>query len=125
MVRDGRTSVLTGPDGIGKTHLLRAIRTQFEAQRCTASLLIATPLSYAVPLGIFAGVVPEKWMTPAALVEHFTRNRSTTVLLVDNVEQLDDASLFVISQLIRNSRVPMVLTATDLDGVPDDIRALY
>ncbi|MGM7679102.1 BTAD domain-containing putative transcriptional regulator [Microbacterium sp. A94] len=125
IVRGGRTSLLTGPDGIGKTHLLRAIRAQFEAQRCTVSLLIATPLSYAVPLGIFAGILPEKWITPAALVDHFTRNRSTTVLLVDNVEQLDEASLFVISQLIRNSRMPMLLTATDLEGAPDGIRALY
>lgn len=125
VVRDGRMPVLTGPDGIGKTHLLRAIRAQFEAQRRAVSLLTATPLSNAVPLGIFAGVLPEKWMTPAALVDHFTRHRSTSVLLVDNVEQLDEASLFVISQLIRNSRLPMILTATDLGGAPDDIRALY
>ncbi|WP_417512342.1 BTAD domain-containing putative transcriptional regulator [Microbacterium sp.] len=125
LLRDGRTTLLTGPAGIGKTHLLRAIRTRFEAHRCTVSLLTATPLSHAVPLGIFAGIVPEKWLTPALLVDHFTRNRSNTVLLVDNVEQLDDASLFVISQLIRNSRMPTILTASDLEGTPSEIHALY
>ncbi|MGO2747302.1 BTAD domain-containing putative transcriptional regulator [Microbacterium sp.] len=125
LLRDQRTPLLTGPAGIGKTHLLRAIRARFDAQRCAVSLLTATPLSHAVPLGIFAGALPEKRMTPAALVDHFTRQRSSTVLLVDNVEQLDEASLFVISQLIRNSRMPTILTATDLAGAPDDIRALY
>ncbi|MGB3375820.1 MAG: BTAD domain-containing putative transcriptional regulator [Microbacterium sp.] len=125
LLRSRRTALLTGPSGIGKTHLLRAIRGRFEAQRSTVSLLVATPLSNAVPLGIFAGTLPERLTTPAALVDHFTRNRSTTVLLVDNVEQLDDSSLFVISQLIRNSRLPMILTANDLADAPDEIRALY
>ena len=125
LLREGRTTLLTGPAGIGKTHLLRAIRARFEAHRCTVSLLTAPPLSRAVPLGIFAGIVPEKWLTPALLVDHFTRNRSNTVLLVDNVEQLDDASLFVISQLIRNSRMPTILTATDLESTPSEIHALY
>ena len=125
LLRDHRALLLTGPHGIGKTHLLRAIRARVEAQRYTAAMLSASPLSLAVPLGIFTGVLPEKWTTPAALVDHFTRNRSTTVLLVDNVDQLDDASLFVVSQLLRNSRMPTILTTADLAGAPHDIRALY
>ncbi|MGO2520559.1 MAG: BTAD domain-containing putative transcriptional regulator [Microbacterium sp.] len=125
LLREQRTLLLTGPAGIGKTHLLRAVRARFEAQRYTVSLLTASPLSYAVPLGIFTGILPEKWTSPAALVDHFTRHRSSTVLLVDNVKQLDDASLFVISQLIRNSRIPTILTATNLSDAPSDICALY
>ncbi|WP_256971495.1 AfsR/SARP family transcriptional regulator [Microbacterium esteraromaticum] len=124
-LRDRRALLLTGPDGIGKTHLLRALRARYEAQRYAVPLLTASPLSRAVPLGIFIGILPEKWTTPAALVDHFTRNRASTLLLVDNVDQLDDASLFVISQLLRNSRMPTILTTTDLAEAPDDIRALY
>ncbi|MGM7698502.1 BTAD domain-containing putative transcriptional regulator [Microbacterium sp. A84] len=125
LLQDQRTLLLTGPAGIGKTHLLRAIRARFEAQRYTVSLLTASPLSNTLPLGIFTGTLPEKWTSPAALVDHFTRHRSTTVLLVDNVDQLDEASLFVVSRLIRNSRMPTILTTRDLAGAPDEIRALY
>lgn len=125
LLREKGALLLTGPIGIGKTHLLRAIRTRFEAQRCTVSLLTASPLSQAIPLGVFIGILPEKWTSPAALVDHFTRHRSTAMLLVDNVQQLDQASLFVISQLIHNSRVPTILTATDIADAPEEIRDLY
>lgn len=125
LLREHRALLLTGPHGSGKTHLLRAIRARFEVQGHTAVLLSASPLSHAVPLGIFAGILPERLTTPAALIDHFTRNRTTTPLLVDNVDHLDDASLFVISQLLRTARVPMILSATGLAGAPDAVRSLY
>lgn len=125
LLRDRQTLLLTGPAGIGKTHLLRTLATRFTAQRYSAPLLSASPLSQAVPLGVFTGTLPEKWTSPAALIDHFTRHRPTTVLLVDNVDQLDDASLFVISQLVRNARVPTILTSRELANTPAEISALY
>lgn len=123
--RDRRALLLTAPAGMGKTHLLRALRTRAEIRGRTVSLLTASPLSQPVPLGVFTGIVPENRMTPAGLVDHFTRHRSTAVLLVDDVEQLDEASQFVVSQLIRNSRVPTILTAADVAAAPEGLRALY
>ncbi|MBN7793833.1 transcriptional regulator [Microbacterium esteraromaticum] len=124
-LREGHATLLTGPSGIGKTHLLRAIRSRYANVRDAITLLTATPLSRSVPLGVFAAVVPEQTLTPTALVDHFTRHRTTAALLIDNVEQLDEASLFVLGQLIRNASVPVVLTATDLTAAPAEIEALY
>lgn len=125
LLHERGTLLLTGPAGIGKTHLLRALRTRFETPSCSARLIAATPLSRTVPLGVFVGTLPEKWTTPAALIDHFTRQRSSTVLLVDAIDQLDEASLFVVGQLIRNSRIPTVLACRSLDEAPDEIRSLY
>ena len=123
-----RALMLTGPAGIGKTHLLRAASAHFEAHRFFAPILTASSLSQSVPLGVFAGAgrfLPHEWTSPAALIDQYTRHRSKTVLLVDNVDQLDEASLFVVAQLIRTSRIPAILTSRDLTEAPDEIRSLY
>lgn len=125
LLRGQRALILTGPAGIGKTHLLRAVRARFEARHCLAPLLAASPLSQTVPLGVFAGVLPQEWASPSTVIDYFARHRSTTVLLVDNVDQLDETSLFVITQLLRNSKVPTILTARDITRVPEGVQALY
>ncbi len=128
LLRDKQALLLTGPTGIGKTHLLRTVAATFQTQQCLAPLLSASPLSKAIPLGVFAGTtgsIPEDRVTPAALIDFFTRQRSTAVLLVDNVDQLDEASLFVVTHLIRTSGLPAVLTVHDLGSAPHEITALY
>lgn len=128
LVCQHRAVVVTGPAGVGKTHLLKAVRTQFEAEHCLASLLSASTLSQSVPLGVFAGTassLANEPQTPAALIDSYVRHRSTAVLLIDNVELLDDSSLFVVTQLIKASRVPAVLVTRSLTDAPAEIQALY
>ncbi|MBH0109167.1 AAA family ATPase [Salinibacterium sp. NG22] len=128
LVKQHRALIVTGPAGIGKTHLLRAARARFEAQHCLTPFLSASTLSRSIPLGVFAGTAgsfSEGWRTPAALIDSFTRHRSTTVLLVDNVNQLDESSLFVVTQLISTSRVPTIMVARSLTEAPAEIQALY
>ncbi|WP_082096002.1 BTAD domain-containing putative transcriptional regulator [Demequina flava] len=127
-LREDRTVLLTGPAGIGKTHLLRTISAQLQGRRFSAPVLRASALSQEVPLGIFAGAgdgMPHEWTSAAALITHFSRQRSRMVLLVDNVEFLDDASLFVVTQLIRTTRIPAILTSRTLTEAPQEITALY
>lgn len=128
LVKQHRALIVTGPAGIGKTHLLRAVRARFEAQHCLAPLLSASALSRAIPLGVFAGTtssLSDGWKTPTALIDSFARRRSTSVLLVDNVNLLDDASLFVVTQLISTSRVPTIVVTRSLTDAPAEIQALY
>lgn len=120
--------VLTGPAGIGKTHLLRAVESTLDARDNSPPFLSASALSRDVPLGVFSALsdlTTESRSSPAALIDAFARHRSTTVLLIDNVDNLDDASLFVITQLIRTSRVPAILTCRTLTDAPCEIQALY
>lgn len=128
LLQQHRALVVTGPAGIGKTHLLRAVRARLEAQHCSAPLLSASELSQSIPLGVFAGTtgsLAEDRATPASLIDAFARHRSTTALLVDNVSALDETSLFVVTQLISTSRVPTIVAARSLTAAPAAIRDLY
>lgn len=128
LIRDRRALILTGPAGIGKTHLLNRVRSALEARNRSAPMVTADALSREVPLGVFAGLVSVDSATrslPKALIAHFASQPSLPVLLVDNVDDLDDGSLFVVTQLIGACGMQTVLTSRALTGTPEAIRALY
>lgn len=120
--------LLTGAQGMGKTHLLRTVKTVIEKGAGSAPLLTASALSREIPLGVFAGVDgtdSDIHTSAASLIDFFVRRRSVTVILIDNVDQLDEISMFVVTQLIHISRVPAILTVRDLALAPPEIQALY
>ncbi|MCW4457732.1 transcriptional regulator [Microbacterium sp. MPKO10] len=120
--------LVTGEAGVGKTHLLRTVAAAFKAQHDFAPLLSASPLSAAIPLGVFAGSVgsfPRGHMSPGGLIDHYVRQRSRATLLVDDVNELDASSLFVITHLIQTARLPALLSVRDFDSAPEEVQALY
>lgn len=124
----GRATVLTGADGSGKSHTLRLTQVALSAAGVNAPLLVATISGSSVPLGAFAGVkeIPVSALeSPAIVVDTFARQRSRSVLLVDNVDLLDDASLYVVTQLISSTHMPAILTLRDLGMAPQGISDLY
>ncbi|XBH21899.1 transcriptional regulator [Jonesiaceae bacterium BS-20] len=128
LLGEKRALILTGPAGIGKTHLMRTIAATLENQHQLAPLLTASPLSKTIPLGAFLGTdgsIPKDRLAPAALIDFFTRQRSQAVLLIDNADQLDDTSLFILISLIRTSGLQAVITTRDLNSAPEEIKALY
>jgi DNA-binding CsgD family transcriptional regulator/tetratricopeptide (TPR) repeat protein len=124
----GRATVLTGPGGIGKSYRLRMARAALVAAGKHAPLIVGRASGASVPLGAFAGIddLPAAALdSPAAVVDAFARRRSETVVLVDNVDLLDEASLYVVTQLISTTLMPAILTARDLDTAPRSIHELY
>ncbi|WP_098469132.1 helix-turn-helix transcriptional regulator [Serinibacter salmoneus] len=107
---------------------MRLTRAQLLEAGARAPLIVGSAAGASVPLGAFAGVrdlSPAALESPAVVVDTFSRRRSETVLLVDNVDLLDGASLYVVTQLISSTQIPAVLTVRDLDSAPQDIHDLY
>lgn len=124
----GRAAVLTGPGGSGKSHTLRLAQARLMTAGKNAPLIVGTTSGASVPLGSFAGIKELSAAvleSPTAVVDAFARRRSENVLLVDNVALLDDASLYVVTQLISTTRMPMILTSRNLGAAPQSIRDLY
>lgn len=123
----GRGLLVTGAHGAGKTRMLRAASATLQQRGSTAPVLAAHSVGGDVPLGLFLGVADlavTMPSSPAGIIDAFARRRSTSALLVDGVEHVDPASLFVILKLVQTTRLPAILTATDIAAVPDGVRAL-
>ena len=123
-VEAGAAILVTGPRGIGKTHTLRALSSALSRSGRTAPVIAGSNRSGGIPLGAFAAA-GEQWHSAASVIDTFARERSARVLLVDDVDALDDASLFVVCQLVATTRVPAVLTSRSLTTAPASIQRLY
>lgn len=127
-VRQRRATIVTGPAGSGKSYTLRQTQALLEAAGENAPLIVGTASGSSVPLGAFTGTkeLPAAALeSPAAVVDAFARRRSQSILLVDNVDLLDEASQYVITQLILTTRMPAILTARDFAVAPRGIHDLY
>lgn len=119
--------LVTGPHGIGKSHLLREIAGSAEDAGLTPVLVHGSPAADAAPLAAFASVIRDKDgpLTATAIIDALARRRSRSLLLVDAVDQLDRASQVVVGQLLRTTRVRAVLTARGVAECPEEVQALY
>src|SRR5690606_7957960 len=63
--------------------------------------------------------------SPAAVIDAFARRRTSTVLVLDDVDRLDEASLHVVVHLLATTRLRALLAAPDLLTAPEPIRRLY
>ncbi|WP_159621345.1 LuxR C-terminal-related transcriptional regulator [Ruania rhizosphaerae] len=123
-----RAVVLTGVAGAGKSYLLRTLAAVLAEQGRPAPLLSPNSLGRDIPLGVFAGVLDlpaTALSSPIAVIDAFSRHRSSTVLLVDDVDHLDETSAWVVAHLVGTSRVKAVLTARSMDTVPSAVHDLY
>lgn len=128
---DGTCLLVTGAHGLGKSHLLRGVRESCLRAGADVTLVTGSTVSAGVPLGAFIDVVTDAAGSEgsdgpvATVVRHFSRHRSSSVLLVDNADRLDEASLFVVAHLVRHGHFGIVLTVQDITTAPAALRELY
>ncbi|WP_304454816.1 LuxR family transcriptional regulator [Nocardiopsis sp. YSL2] len=97
----------------------------------TPLLVSGSTVGADIPLGAFAGLEPSvvqatREASPTArLISYFAQRRSVAILLVDNVDALDPASLFATTHLIRDTRLRAVVATRRLTEAPGAVRELY
>jgi DNA-binding CsgD family transcriptional regulator len=129
---EGRSTVLTGPTGIGRSRLLVEAATRLERGGTRVIRLTATASASSVPFGLFLGLLDrttilrigaEEALGRAALVRAGILALEPQAILVDEVSLLDPGSAAFLLELARGSTA-VVLTVTTGRRVPDAIRAL-
>ncbi len=117
----GRSVVLRGAPGSGKTHVLRELGSRLAPAQVPLHVRGADS-DTGVPLSAFAGVITAYGPTPAEGLAIYTQvpgalSAAGAVVLVDDVELLDRASGVLVAQLARVG-VPMIVAAATDGALP-------
>nr|WP_155910017.1 MULTISPECIES: helix-turn-helix transcriptional regulator [unclassified Mycolicibacterium] len=111
--------LMCGPAGVGKSRIAREALTAAAAQRYEPRWVVGTSAAQSIPLGAFT-----TWATPGVtdtiqlvrgVIEALTTARSggPVVLGVDDVQLLDELSVFVVHQVIQRGAAKVILTSRD------------
>ncbi|MDQ1361183.1 MAG: hypothetical protein QOJ44_1560, partial [Acidimicrobiaceae bacterium] len=111
--------VLIGPAGVGKTRLAREVRDLANERGLFTGLARATKSASGIPLGALVHLLTELEVPELtgrdlfnATVKAIDERRGTSrmVLVVDDANELDDASVALLDQLMDQGSVFVVLT---------------
>ncbi len=123
--------VVCGPAGVGKSRIAREALAAAVSLGCEGRWAVGTSAARAVPLGAFAA-----WAQPGVtdtlqllrgVMESLTAAPSgtTVVLGIDDVQLLDDLSLFVLHQIVQRGAAKVIFTVRDGDPIPAAVQEIW
>ncbi len=124
--------VVCGSAGVGKSRLARAALDGAASSGCQIRWAVGTSSARAIPLGAFASWAPasvtETLHVVRGVVAALTSvpdDIQAVVIGVDDVNLLDDLSLFVLHRIVQLRAAKLVLTVRARDPVPDAAREVW
>jgi DNA-binding CsgD family transcriptional regulator len=131
--RPGRSLVITGPPGVGRTRLAREAMALAERRGRPTRWATATGAAALVPLGALAHLLPavDVGSSGLALLQQATSAIAgdgagpAPVLCVDDVHLLDQMSVTLLHQLAAGGAVSLVLTVRSGAAGPDPAAPLW
>ncbi|WP_338751711.1 helix-turn-helix transcriptional regulator [Janibacter alittae] len=130
--RGPRGAVVVAPAGVGKTRLLREVRSWAEARGLPTSSVIATRAASGTPYGAVLHLLPEGaadhpdragWH--GSFSARLRSEGGRRVVLVDDAHLLDQASAALLLQLSLDGVATPVVTVRRGRSVPDPVTALW
>jgi DNA-binding CsgD family transcriptional regulator len=124
LLRSGRSVLLSGAAGVGKSRLAAEVMAQFAADGVVVQRIVASPASAPIPLAPFAGIAGDATgadVVPAVLRALDATGRSgpgDPLLVVDDLHLLDEASAAVTHQLLLHGHVRLILTMRSSATLP-------
>ena len=128
----GRSIVLHGVMGVGKTHLMREVTARLRQSGWRCTTINANAATATIPFGALAefAVGGDLANKPAVLAAITDVIRSlgggrSHLIAVDDAPWLDDQSVAVFHQLLVESDVQIIVTARSSDGKSDALGGLF
>lgn len=127
-----RGAVVVAPAGVGKTRLLREVRSWAQAHGLPTAMVVATAAASHTPYGAVLHLLPEGVADTAVrsgshgpVAAAMRSEARGTVLLVDDAHHLDHASAALLLQLSLDGLVMPVVAVRRGVSVPDPVTALW
>lgn len=131
-ISSGRSVLVSGVMGVGKTELLRHAARHLRNSGTTVTEIRANAAASSIPFGALAGLIdPDERTAPAAQVaaatERLTRlaGSGPSVLFVDDAQHLDVASIAVVHRMVTGTDTVLMASLRDTDPAPAELRDLW
>lgn len=123
--------VVSGAAGVGKSRIVREALSAASSGQRECRWAVGASAARAVPLGAFTA-----WSTPGVtdtlqLLRGVTDSLTaappgrTVVLAVDDVQLLDDLSIFVLHQVVQRGSTKVMLTVREGDPIPGAVQEIW
>ncbi|WP_028281471.1 LuxR C-terminal-related transcriptional regulator [Arthrobacter sp. H5] len=131
---EGHGAILTGQSGVGKTALAQRIARQL-GDEFDLVYVRGSSITAKIPYGALSfvlsdlddAIVDNPLMLLRGLQELYEQRPDgrQTLILADNVEDLDPSSCMAISHLVRVSAVKLLAVCQSIDGAPEEFYDLW